>query len=82
MYRKNEEQMEMLQVCEQMFDILCNEHDESKLDKMVFLCKCNFVCGFLYATFGESERFELLAASIKILIDTYQYGGGDNHETQ
>lgn len=72
MYRKNEEQIEMLKVCEKMVDELFKAHDEKKLNKMSFVSTCSFVCGFIYATFGDCEKYGLLEASIKFLINTYQ----------
>lgn len=72
MYRRNEEQMEMLKVCENMVDGVFSEYDKEKLNKMAFVSTCSFACGFLYATFGDCEKYELLEASIKFLIDTYQ----------
>lgn len=82
MYRRNEEQMEMLQVCEKMFDEIFDEYNKRELDNMDFISRSSFVCGFVYATFGDCERYELLEESIKILIDNYQYDGGVNHETK
>lgn len=82
MYRRNEEQMEMLKVSEKMIDEIFDAYNKKELDNMNFISKCSFVCGFVYATFGDSERYELLEASIKFLIGTYQYDGGDKHETQ
>lgn len=82
MYRRNEEQMEMLKVSEKMIDDIFDAYNKKELDNMNFISKCSFVCGFVYATFGDSERYELLEASIKLLIGTYQYDGGDKHETQ
>lgn len=76
MYRRNEEQMEMLKVSEMMVDGVFNEYDKHKLDKMDFASACSFVCGFLYATFGESDRYEFMEALIKSLIDTYHSAGG------
>ena len=82
MYRRNEEQMEMLKVSEKMIDEIFDAYNKEELDNMNFISKCSFVCGFIYATFGDCERYELLEASIKFLIDSYQYDGGDKHETQ
>ena len=76
MYRRNEEQMEMLKVSEKMFDEIFDAYNKKELDNMNFISKCSFVCGFLYATFGDSERYEFMEASIKLLIDTYQSVGG------
>lgn len=82
MYRKNEEQMEMLKVSEKMIDEIFDAYNKRELDNMDFISRSSFVCGFIYATFGDCERYELLEASIKFLIGTYQYDGGGNHETQ
>ena len=82
MYRRNEEQMEMLKVSEKMIDEIFDDYNKQELDNMNFISKCSFVCGFVYATFGDSERYELLEALIKFLIGNYQYDGGDKHETQ
>lgn len=72
MYRRNEEQMEMLKVSEKMIDEIFDAYNKRELDNMNFIGKCSFACGFVYATFGDCEKYELLEASIKFLINTYQ----------
>lgn len=72
MYRRNEEQMEMLKVSEKMIDEIFDAYNKRELDNMNFIGICSFACGFAYATFGDCEKYELLEASIKFLINTYQ----------
>lgn len=82
MYRRKEEQKEMLTVCEKLGNEIFDAYAKKELNELDFVSKCSFVCGFNYATFGDCERYELLEALIKFLIDSYQYDGGDKHETQ
>ena len=81
MYRRNEEQKEMLTVCEKFIDDIFDAYGKKELDKVAFISKCSFACGFVYATYGDGGQYEILEAIIKSLIDTYQsVGGGDNEK--
>lgn len=72
MYRRKEEQKEMITVCEKYLNVIFDLHQKKELDDLAFVSTCSFTCGFLYATFGDCEKYKLLEASIKFLIDTYQ----------
>lgn len=81
MYRVKEEQKEMLTVCKKFVKEIFAEYRKKELNDLDFVSKCNFVCGFSYATFGDGERYEYMKTSIKLLINTYQSaGGGDNEK--
>lgn len=82
MYRRNEEQMEMLKVSEKMIDEIFDAYNKKELDNMDFIIRSSFVCGFIYATFGDGGKYELMEASIKLLIDTYQSVGGCDNEKE
>lgn len=81
MYRKKEEQKEMLTVCENLINDIFDAYDKKELDKVAFISKCSFVCGFLYATYGDGAKYEVQEALIKLLIDLYQsVEVGDNEK--
>lgn len=81
MYRRKEEQKEMLTVCEKLVDYIFDAYNKKELDILAFISKCSFACGFLYATYGEGGKYEFMEVLIKSLIDTYQSdGGGDNEK--
>ena len=82
MYREKEEQKEMLTVCEKLVNGIFDEYGKKELNELAFVSKCSFVCGFIYATFGDGGRYELMEASIKLLIDTYQSVGGSDNEKE
>ena len=82
MYRRNEEQMEMLKVCEKMIDDIFDAYNKKELDNMNFISKCSFVCGFLYATYGDCQKYEFLKNSMELLINTYQSAGGADNEKE
>lgn len=82
MYREKEEQKEMLRVCGKLINAIYEAYGKKELNELDFISKCSFVCGFIYATFGDSEKYESMEASLKLLINTYQSGGGANNEKE
>ena len=82
MYRREDEQKEMITVCGMLIDYIFDVYGKKELDKVEFISKCSFACGYIYATFGDSERFEFMEATIKLLIDTYQSVGGADNEKE
>ena len=82
MYRNKEEQKEMSILCEKLVDYIFDAYNKKELDRLAFISKCSFACGFLYATYGEGGKYELMEELIKLLIDTYQSVGGANNEKE
>lgn len=82
MYRKNEEQMEMITVCGKLINAICEAYSKKELNELDFISKCSFVCGFIYATFGDGGKYESMEASLKLLINTYRSDGGANNEKE
>ena len=82
MYRRKEEQKEMITICENLVNNIFDSYDKKELDKVSFISKCSFACGFLYATYGDGGKYELLESLIKLLIDLYQSVGGADNEKE
>lgn len=82
MYREKEEQKEMLRLCEVFINEIYEEYAKKELNELDFIGKCSFVCGFIYATFGDGGKYEFMEASLKLLINTYQSDGGANNEKE
>lgn len=89
MYRRKEEQKEMLTVCEKYLNVIYDLYHKKELDDLSFLSRCSFVCGLIYATLGDCEKYELMEELIKImeeliklLIDTYHSVGGADNEKE
>jgi len=82
MYREKEEQKEMLTVCGKLINAIFDAYGKKELNELDFISKCSFVCGFIYATFGDGGKYESMEASIKLLINTYQSGGGADNEKE
>lgn len=82
MYRRNEEQKEMATVCEMLVDDIFKEYDKKELHDVAFISKCSFTCGFLYATFGDCDKYEFMEESMKFLIDTYDSVGCASNEKE
>lgn len=60
MYRRKEEQKEMITVCEKYLNVIFDLYQKKELDDLTFISRFNFVCGFIYATFGDGEKYELM----------------------
>ena len=82
MYRRKDKQNEMLTVCEGLVNDIFDAYDKKELNELAFVSKCSFACGFIYATLGDGEKYELMEELIKLLIDTYQSAGGADNEKE
>jgi len=82
MYRRKEEQKEMITVCEKYLNVIFDLYQKKELNDLNFVSRSSFVCGFIYATLGDGEKYELMEALIKLLIDSYQSVGGADNEKE
>lgn len=56
MYREKEEQKEMITLCENLLNYIFDIYDKKELDKVSFISKCSFACGFYMPPMVKEEN--------------------------
>lgn len=59
MYRNKEEQKEMSILCEKFVDYIFDAYNKKELDRLAFISKCSFACGFCMPLMARAENMNL-----------------------